>query len=986
MAAPVIAAKLLADVSGFQAGMKKASQSLNAVGTSMLGVSKKAFILSGAIAGVGAIAVKQFAEFENRMASVGVISGATGLQFSLLEQKAKNLGATTLFTARQAADGMEILAKAGFTVEENLTALPDVLNLATAASLELGDASNIVIGIMRGYGKTAEEVGNVNDVLVKTFTSTNVTVGDIGETMKLVAPIAKTVGIKFEELSAVIGILGNASIKGSLAGTALRKALIAFSAPTPKAIRQFKRLGLEVLDSAGNMRPLTEIIDQFSGESGPALIKSISAIIGIRPAAAFAALAQSGSASIKTLTESLEDAEGTSKKVATTMTKTLTGQFTILKSKVEGVSIEIGERFEPVLRDVVKRAQMFVDAILALDEGTKNTILRIASLTAGISALVGIFAAVAGAAVLMVSAILLLAAPIAFIAIMIALAGALKLAWEKNLGGVQEAFASLKVFVLQFFDDISNAVATAVDFWTKQVKRFADAVQEPIEVRVPFEIIGDPAAMDVVKALVTQGFRGEALQRQLKSVLKLDASAFDKVVDRQIKPFSDLADAIKVLEAVRPELGGEQAAEDFATGFSATLKEVLKPEEIAGVIKTSFLTGLDALKDLVPPEVLKKIKGLAKELEAMLGKIGQGVGGVDEELIKLLESGRQVTLGVSFAVDEGRNFVDVLKEVGAEFVDIGRTIKNVVLGKGGQLRRAVTGLAGQVLKGAEEGAKVGGPKGAIIGAIAALLLASKTFKDLLALVNVNLQIVADLLGAFLEPLKPLVGIILMLARVLFFLQPGFLLLALVMKPLTFLFKQIFEVLKFFGIIVLKVARFFLKLIGASTKNVDKQLKELRETTFDTAGEVEDLGDAANAAAEALFNVPRGFKLAAARFRAQAGEAGGGDGPGGPGPGGGDGGGGVRGPGGARKGFGRFAMVGFGGPADQEGSEGPIGTTEAAATAESGGVTIENLTIIADDPGELFRQLKELADRQGIARRGVPGGRTFGQFSTRRGST
>lgn len=975
MPGPVITAKLLANVGGFNAAMKSAGNSLNAVGTQMLGVSKKAFALSAAIAAVGGVAVQQFAQFEKRMALVNVITGATASQFDQLEASAKNLGATTLFTARQAAEGMEILAKAGFSVNQILTATPEVLNLAAAANIELAEASDIVVGIMSGYGKTAEEVGKANDVLVKTFTSTNVTVSDLGETFKLAGPIAKTAGIEFEELSAAIGILGNAGIKGSLAGTALRKAILSFAAPTPKAQAQMKRLGLEVLDAEGNMRPLADILDVLGTERGPALLKALKDIIGIRPAAALAKLTEEGGDALRKLTEELRQSGGTAKKIADTQINTLSGQFTILKSKVESVSIEIGQRLAPVMRDVVKRVQGFVDGIRDLDENTKNTIIRIAAITAGVSALVGVFAAVAGAAAILAGSLLLLLPPIAVIALLIALGGALKIAWEKNLGGIQEAFANLKVFIGQFFDDVSRGVAEAVDFWSKQVKKFADFMQKPVEVTIPFEITGDPAAMDVVKALVTQGFRGKNLDSAIKAALKLDATAFDKVVTRQIKPFSELADAIKVLEKARPDLfGGKGSADDFATGFAANLKDVLKPAEIAGALKESFMAGLKGLKDLVPPEIQAKIKAVAKELEALLGKIGQGTGKVDKDLAALLAQGRQITVVYEGTTKQGENFIDSLKNMGAAFMELGKTIKNVALP---QVKSAITGLAGQVLKGAETGAKVGGPKGAIVGAITALVLASKTFKDIIALVNQHLALVANLLGAFLDPLKPLIAIVLLFARALLTSSAIFNTLGIAMQLLTPVFKLLFEVFKVLGIVVLKVARFFFKLLGKSTSNIDKQLKELEETTFETAGNVEDLGDAANAAAEALFNVPEGFKVASARFRAQDAERGGGGGTGDGGfPGGGGGGPGGGGLGGVK------GKSGFPG-AEIEGAEGPIGTSGGALEAEDRTLVIN---VTTDDPVGFVDKVEEEMDRRGFARRGVPGARSIGPFSTRRGST
>lgn len=968
MAGPVINAKLLADVSDFTSGMSKAGKSLQAMGKSMLGISTKAFALSAALTAVGGVAVRTFAEFENRMASVGVISGATGLQFALLEESARSLGASTLFTARQAADGMEILAKAGFSVNEIMSATPDVLNLATAASLELGEAADIVIGIMRGYGKSAEELADVNDVLVKTFTSTNVTVGDIGQTMGLVGPIARTVGIEFEELSAVIGILGNSGIKGTRAGTALRKALISFSAPTPKASRAFKRLGLEVLDAAGNMRPLNEIIDQFSGEDGPALIKSISEIIGVRPAAAFAALANSGGASIRKLTKELRNAEGTAKEVSDVMTNTLSGQFTILKSKIEAVAISLGKRLAPMMREIVARAQRFVDTIMAISSSTKNTVLRIAALTAGISAAVGVFTLVAGAALLLAGALLLLLPPIAVVVLLITMAGALRIAWEKNIGKIKEAFSGLKDFVKTLLEDIGGILATTVNFWKKQVRKLADFFQKPIPIQVPVKIQGDAEAMEVIRALLAQGFKGQKLETQIKSILKLNADDFRDASTVWIKPMSSLQQSMDTLAAARGEDSAPAGAE-FDTSFGKSFAEAFSGDEIKTQLGKSFKEGLGVLSDLVPPGMKNKLRAIKDELAGLVGKIGQGVGKIDTDVAKLLESGREVSISMSNWADAADTLIDSIKNFGRAALDFASKVSTVA---GPMLKSAITGLAGKVLSGAEKGFEQGGPQGAVIGAVAALLLSSKTFTDLLNIVNVHLQFVADTLGMFLEPLRPLVAIVGLFMRALLIAAPSMILLGIALDLLTPLFRAIFEVVKFFGLIILKVGRFFLKLLGKSTKKVNEQIEELENTAFDTAGQIDDLGDSAAAAAEALFNVPAGFKVAAARFRAQQGEIPGREGTSPSGGGSGD-----------PTGGSPFLTptflphlkraLKFGG----EGEE-AVGSSEGAAT--SGGITIENLTIVADDPDEFLRKL----ERKAFQRRGIPVAGA-NQFATGRGS-
>ena len=934
-----IAAKLTADVAGFSSGMSKAGASLQNLNSKMLGVSKVAFALSAAITGVGAIAVKTFADFENRMASVGVIAGATESQFAILEDAAKRLGATTLFTARQAADGMEILAKAGFEVNEILTATPAVLNLATAASLELGDAANIVIGIMRGYGKTADEVNQVNDVLVKTFTSTNVTVGDIAETFKLAAPTARTAGIRFEELAAVVGILGNANIKGTTSGTALNQAILAFSAPTPKAIKQFKRLGLEVLDASGKMRPLNEIVDQFSGETGPALLKSISDIIGRRAAKAFAVLSEVGGQSIRDLTAELDNAKGTSKDVADTMEKTLSGQFTILKSKVEAVALSIGERLEPVLREVLTGAQKFVDAILALDAGTKNTILRIALLTAGISGLIGILALVGGALLLLVglatggvATIVIAFAPlIAIVSLVALLAVELKRAWDENLAGVKSTTLRVVGVVKRAFEDLKN----------KLIKIFAGIKR----------FFGE--AMD-------------AIERKTKKVLK-KLGLFKPTIGLAI------AGAGAALGAARAPTG---------LGEDRTLKDKLT-DQVKGALGRvgedfEILFGgiFSLLKKVIPPAALQKIKGFADALKGLLNKVGKGSTKAEEAGAGMAGVfAGAVKIALSEIAQEGSNLSRALQAAKESFKELGRTIKNVA---GPQIKGAIGGLAGQVLKGAEEGAKVGGIKGAAVGAILALVLASKQFARLLAVVNLFLQSTADFLGKLIEPLIPVISIFLKLFSVLRGLLVGFLLIDVVLVVLRPLFKALFDVLRFFGISLLKIIRFVQKSLGRSTKKTDEQLKELRDSTFETEGQLDDLGDAAAAASEALFNVPQGFKVAAERFAAQAPEDGGardGDrGPSGPGP-----------PGGTdptRGGFGKGPGR-FGGPLLGDEPLGPLGTSEGEATSADGGDI--NIFVTTDDPVTFVDRVQDEIDRRGIARRGLPGGQTGGQFSTRRGS-
>ncbi len=286
-------------------------------------------------------AVSTLADFEAQMKRVEVLTGATGSQLEALKKLAAELGKTTQFTASQAADAMGFLAQAGFEANTILAVMPDTLNLAAAAQIDLGEAADIVTNILTGYRLEADKLGEANDILVATFTDSNTTLTEIGESMKFVGPIAAALGIEFKETSAAIGLLGNAGLKGELAGTALRNILINLTKPTTEAAGVIKRLGIEVTDSAGKMRPLIGIIRDLE-ESG-ASTSDIIAIFGKRAGPAMSALIGQGSDALERFIEKLDRAGGTTERVAGVQMEGLLGQWKEFKSAVEGLVIQLGE-------------------------------------------------------------------------------------------------------------------------------------------------------------------------------------------------------------------------------------------------------------------------------------------------------------------------------------------------------------------------------------------------------------------------------------------------------------------------------------------------------------------------------------------------------------------------------------------------------------------------------------------------------------------
>lgn len=323
------------DLDTFSSKMQSAGGSIASVGAGMTAA------VTGPIAGAGAAVLKMGGDFEQSMQRVKAVSGATEEEFASLRDMAKDLGSTTQFSASEAAEGMSFLAMAGFDAADTLDALPGVLDLAAAGAVDLGTAADVASNILSGYGMQAAEVGRLNDILAKTFTSTNTTLEMLGESMKYVAPVAASAGLSIEETSAAIGLLGNAGIQGSEAGTALRGAIGNLLSPTAQVQELLDGLGVSALDSSGELRSLTDIVGQL--EDAGASTADMLGIFGLEAGPAMQALLSQGSGALKTLTGELKEAGGTAEEIATTQMEGFNGGVKELQSAVEGMAIAIAE-------------------------------------------------------------------------------------------------------------------------------------------------------------------------------------------------------------------------------------------------------------------------------------------------------------------------------------------------------------------------------------------------------------------------------------------------------------------------------------------------------------------------------------------------------------------------------------------------------------------------------------------------------------------
>src|SRR5699024_11173105 len=243
------------------------AQKLEQVGNKMKSVGKTmTAAVTLPVVAMGTAIMTTGAKFDDQMSTVKAVTGATGKEMDNLRSLAKEMGKTTRFSASEAGEGMEMLARAGFETDEIMSALPSVLDLAAAGAVDLGDAADITSNILSGYGMEADETARITDVLARASADSNVDVEGLGEAFKYVGPIASDMGISIEDTAAAIGFLGDAGIQGGQAGRQLRKGLQSPAAPTSEASGLMNELGIEIFDSNGEMKDMPGILSEL--ESG----------------------------------------------------------------------------------------------------------------------------------------------------------------------------------------------------------------------------------------------------------------------------------------------------------------------------------------------------------------------------------------------------------------------------------------------------------------------------------------------------------------------------------------------------------------------------------------------------------------------------------------------------------------------------------------------------------------------------------------------
>lgn len=345
--------------------------------------------------GVGVAAAKVGGDFEAQMSRVKAISGATGDTFEQMKQQAIDLGAKTAFSAKESAAGMENLASAGFSAQEIMKAMPGLLDLAAVSGGDVALASENTATALRGFGLEASEAGHVADVFARAAADTNAEVGDMGEALKYVAPLANSMGISLEETAAAIGIMSDAGIKGSQAGTTLRGALSRLARPTKAMQDTMDNLGVSFYDADGKMKPLKTQVEllkkAFEGLTPEQQQNALVTLYGQESLSGMMALIDKGPDSLGKLTKSLKDSDGAADDMARTMQDNMNSSIEQMFGAFESAAIVIQKILAPSIKKVADAISGLVEKFVSAPESIQKLVVAIGLIVASIGPLLLIF-------------------------------------------------------------------------------------------------------------------------------------------------------------------------------------------------------------------------------------------------------------------------------------------------------------------------------------------------------------------------------------------------------------------------------------------------------------------------------------------------------------------------------------------------------------------------------------------------------------------
>lgn len=381
-------------------GLEKISNSAKKVGEKVISAGDKVekvgkkmtTVLTVPLTTMGTLAGKTAASFEDGMLKVQSLSGATDSEFQKLTETAKKFGASTAWSASQVADAMGYMALAGFDTNDILESTSGMLSLASASGEDLATVTDILTDSMTAFGDGADQASRYADVLATTQAKSNTTVGLLGEAFKYVAPLAGSYGYKLEDVSAALGMMANAGVKGSMAGTSLSSIITRLGVNTDGCREKIESLGVQFYNQDGTARDLSSVLMDLTEKTKDMTVEQKSAlaktVAGQEAQKGLLAILNQGSDAYANLQEKIENCDGAAEKMATNMESGLGGSLRSMKSAMESAAITLGDKLAPYIEAGAEKIKQLCTWFTSLDSSTQDTIVKIGLLVAAAGPLV----------------------------------------------------------------------------------------------------------------------------------------------------------------------------------------------------------------------------------------------------------------------------------------------------------------------------------------------------------------------------------------------------------------------------------------------------------------------------------------------------------------------------------------------------------------------------------------------------------------------
>ncbi|MCI9078993.1 MAG: phage tail tape measure protein [Lachnospiraceae bacterium] len=600
--------------------IQSAGKSISGIGNS---VTKSVAL---PVAGIATAAVKTAADFESAMSEVGAISGASAKDMEKLTAKAKEMGAATSFSASESADAMKYMAMAGWKTRDMTEGIAGIMDLAASSGENLGKASDIVTDGLTAFNMKAKESSRFADVMAATSSNANTNVSMMGESFKYCASTAGAMGYKVEDVSVALGVMANAGIKGSTAGTTLKNVIANMSKPTDTQAALMKKLGISLTDGNGKTKSFAAVMDNlrssFSGLSETQKASAAATLAGKQSMSGLLTIVNASGKDFNKLTKAINKSSGSAKEMADKMLDNLNGQITLLKSAIEGILITLGDKLLPHIKKVVTWVQKAADYINSLSSAQIDNIMKWAGIAAAIGPAVMLFGKV------------------------VTTVGTVTRTFGKvsttigNFGGILKTITSPAGIVISILAGIALAAVLIIKNWDK-VQGFLKSVSKWFEntfkkagtsvqdFKDKFSSIGTSIGNITEKTgkifKKLGGIFGKEFSADIKTGTKQAGGALEKFATGTVGAFDGVFTAVdkgfKVFDALLSFFTGAFAGNwhNSAVKFKHSLYNIFPPDIASGLSK-AFDKALPAVKTVVDG-IKGAFWGLVQDIKVVFGDI-----------------------------------------------------------------------------------------------------------------------------------------------------------------------------------------------------------------------------------------------------------------------------------------------------------------------------------------------------------------------------